>query len=304
MLIDEALRNGELLTFDEWIKWQNATKANSVREKMRKNSTIESAQFNRGPVLSCRGNCTDDSGNDISGIVNEILDNGESSHHDELIGKQNTVKKHEEQMRKPSERDDVVQGSWDLNPGPAPVCSNSTFCMDATHGGANKPGDSTERQSQIVTERRFGVRSRLDGGSTSWTIRRSATYTCDWFTRDQWRRWAGTGSSSEQPAAERAWRRAGCAATSTTIYRLITRPSASKSTSIASSWRWTTVLWRISSGSYPAAVVTENSQFIGWPIEGSAKEWRADLHVLTLNYSINDSKNNIDTKIYLRLACL
>lgn len=123
ILIEEALRNGELLRSDEWIRWQNATMKYGARKgerreekDLRKKSVIESAELDRG-LMSCQGNCADDPGSDrfIDGTLS------------------NVAKRHEEGARKLSERDDVVQRSRSLHSSPAPVCSNSTFCMHATH---------------------------------------------------------------------------------------------------------------------------------------------------------------------------
>lgn len=129
ILIEDALQKGELLHFDEWLNLQNATKngthANEREEgDTRKKPVIESAEFDHGPASSCRGNCADNSGSDMSRIVNRTLDNGEP-HHGERPGKQNATKGHEEGASKPSEQD-VVQESRD--PDPVPVCRNSTFC--------------------------------------------------------------------------------------------------------------------------------------------------------------------------------
>lgn len=127
ILIEDALRNGELLRSDEWFRWQNATEyANERREEgdTRKKPAIESAELDRGPASSCRGSCADNSGSDVSRVVDGSTDNGE------WLGKQNATRRHEEGARKPSERD-VIQESRD--PSPAPVCSNSTFCTHPTN---------------------------------------------------------------------------------------------------------------------------------------------------------------------------
>lgn len=130
ILIEEALRNGELLRSDEWIRWQNATKYGSYKDKWREEKEMrkkpsESVELDPGPMSSCRGNCTDSSGSDKSKI-DETLD--ESSRHGEWLEKQNATEGYEKEARKPSERDDVQESK-----DPAPVCGNSTFCMHPTN---------------------------------------------------------------------------------------------------------------------------------------------------------------------------
>lgn len=137
ILIEKALQNSELLRSDEWIKWQNAMKKyraqkseqrrQQEKEDTRKKST-ESPELDRGPASSCRGNCVDNPESSVSRILDETLGNDELSPLDKWIRK-----RHEEETRKLSEWDDAVQESWNLHPGPAPVCSNSTFCVHATH---------------------------------------------------------------------------------------------------------------------------------------------------------------------------
>ncbi|XP_011876825.1 PREDICTED: uncharacterized protein LOC105566969 [Vollenhovia emeryi] len=128
-LTEEALRNEKLLRSDEWISGQNATKhggrESEQREKedTRRKSTVGPADLERGPP--CRENCSDNSGNDISRVTDKTAGSSESSRHDEWIGKRNTTK-----IWSP-EGDDVAQESWDLHP--APICSNSTFCVHAAH---------------------------------------------------------------------------------------------------------------------------------------------------------------------------
>lgn len=122
ILIEEALRNGELLRSDEWIRWQNAMKRKSERqeeEDTRKESTSGPAELDRGPASSCRGDCADNSGSDTSKIIDEILGD------DEWLGKQDAARRDKKRTRKPPDERELYSG-------PAPVCSNSTFCVHAT----------------------------------------------------------------------------------------------------------------------------------------------------------------------------